>query len=158
MMTDAEYQKATIEAALAGDASAGVEALRLCREGLDSNRMSAELRSYLAERITELIDGVRPDKALRIAKKVGKPKDPFPEWQQHLGALAALLSQRGYRPKQIALALCDQRAAVHDKSLEEPDAHAIRSAWRPMQRLDVELLMHLAGPYREILSEYPPLK
>ncbi len=156
-MTDGEYREETINRALAGDAEAGLEALRLCRSGLDANNLPADLRFYLAERITELLDGVRPDKALFIARDRGRPRDPFPEWQQHLGALAALLSKRGYGPKQIALALCDQRAAINDKPLEESDAHAIRSTWKPMQSLDVDLLLHLAGPYRKVLSEYPPV-
>jgi len=61
--------------------------------------------------------------------------------------------------------MCDQRAALHDKPLEESDAHAIRKTWEPMQSFEetktctkVEWLENLAGPYREILSEYPPLK
>ena len=157
-MTESEYREETIARALAGDAEAGLEALKLCRSGLDANNMPADLRFYLAERITQLLDGVPANKALCIARDRGRPRDPFPEWQQHLGALAALLSQRGYKPNKIAVALCDQRAAVDEKPLEESDAHRIRATWRPMQRLDVELLMHLAGPYWKVLSEYPPVK
>lgn len=83
---------------------------------------------------------------------------PIPDWQQELGAFAALLERRGYRPQQIAVAMCDQRAAVHDKPLEESDAHAIRMTFDPMQRMEQQDLEHEAGPYREKLAEYPPLK
>jgi hypothetical protein len=41
-----------------------------------------------------------------LPKDVEKPPDPFPEWQQRLGAMAAL-TQRGYEPKAIAAAMCD---------------------------------------------------
>lgn len=159
-MTDSEFEAEAIRLAMAGDAEFGFEVLKLCRSGLDNGRLSPELAYYLAERINDVLEGVQPEKALRIYKYKGpgKPADPFPEWQQHLGAFAALLTQRGYRPKQVALAMCDQRADIHDKSLEDADAHRIRAKWRPMQAIDAEILQHLAGPYCEILAEYPPLK
>lgn len=158
-MTDDEFQAEMIRRALAGDHAAGLEALRLCQHGLDHRGgLSDALRHYLAERIGEVLEGVPPATALCIAKGPGRPKDPLPEWQKHLGAFAALLSQRGYKPQQIAKAMCDQRAAIHDKSLENSDAHAIRKAWSPMQSIDSDTLDHLAGPYRKVLSEYPPLE
>lgn len=162
-MTNDEYRAETIRAALAGDAEAGREALTLCRDGLEQRTLHSELADYLAARINEILDGVAPDRALCIARQVGRPKDELPEWKQHLGALAALLDRRGYKPKQIAVALCDQRAAICDKTLEESDAHKIRKAWEPMQNIGAEedgeeMLLHLAGPYRKVLPEYPPLK
>ncbi len=166
-----EFEKETIDRALAGDHEAGLEALRLCRSGLDAGRLSAPLAHYLAERLNDVLEGIKPERiitsddyrqavlnGLRINKPRGKPADPFPEWQQQLGALAALLTKRGYKPKQIAVALCDARASVHDKTLEESDAHRIRSKWRPMQAIDDRTLLDLAGIYCEILKKYPPLK
>jgi len=155
MLTDDVMRAETIRRALAGDAEAGLKALDDCRWGLTCNNLHPDLRSYLAARITDVLDGVKPDRALRIAKPRGRPPDPFPEWQQELGAFAALLTQRGYRPQQIAVAMCDERRALHDKPLEESDAHAIRKTWEPMQRIDTETLERLAGRYREKLSEYP---
>ena len=164
-MTNDEYIAETIRGALAGNAVDGIEALSLCRNGLEHNNLHADLRFYLAERITELLEGTQPHLALRIAKPPGRPKDSFPAWQQELGAFAALLTLRGYMPQQIAVAMCDQRAALHDKPLEESDAHAIRKTWKAMQNFKAtkgssieERLEHLAGSYREILSEYPPRK
>lgn len=158
-MTNDELQAEIIRRAVAGDQDAGLEALRLCQHGLDHRGgLSDALRHYLAERIGDVLAGVSPAKALCIAKERGRPKDPFPDWQKHLGAFAALLSQRGYKPQQIAKAMCDQRAAIHDKSLENSDAHAIRKAWSPMQSIDSDTLNRLAGPYRKVLSEYPPLE
>ena len=154
-MTEDEYRRATIEAALAGDAEAGTEALKLCRSGLDDNNLHADLRYYLAERITDVLDGMKPEHALRIAKPRGRPADPLPDWQQELGAFAALLKRRGYKPQQIAVAMCDQRAAVHDKPLEESDAHAIRKTWEPMQQMEQQDLEDCAGPYKNKIAEYP---
>lgn len=154
-MTDDEIIAETIRRALAGDAEAGRQALDHCRWGLTRNNLHPDLQSYLAARITDVLDGIKPDRALRIAKPRGRPPDPLPKWQQELGAFAALLTQRGYRPQQIAVAMCDERRALHDKPLEESDAHAIRVAWEPMQRIAPDRLEDLAGRYGEKLPEYP---
>ena len=158
IMGTAEYEAETIRLALAGDAEAGREALLLCRNQLAMRTLSPVLADYLAARLNDVLEGIKSDRALCIAKAPGKPADPFPEWQQQLGAMAALLTQRGYRPKQIAQALCEARARLHDKPLEDSDAHRIRSKWRPMQSIDEKSLRHLAGEYWAILPEYPPLK
>lgn len=157
IMDTAEYESETIQRALSGDAEAGREALMLCRTGLAMRTLSPVLADYLAARLHDVLDGLKPDRALCIAKTRGKPADQYPEWQQQLGALAAMLTQRGYKPKQIAIAMCDARAKLHDKPLEDSDAHRIRSKWRPMQALDEKNLRHLAGDYWAILTEYPPL-
>lgn len=157
-MTNDDYEQETIRRALAGEHEAGREALLLCRDQLTARSLSPALADYLAARLHDVLEGIKPDRALCIAKGPGKPSDPFPDWQQELGALAAVLTQRGYKPKQIALALCNARASVHDKPLEEPDAHRIRSKWRPMQSIDERTLRHLTGSYWEILTQYPPLK
>lgn len=152
------YEQETIRLALEGDHEAGREALTLCRNQLAAKSLSPALADYLAARLHDVLEGIKPDRALCIAKSPGKPADPFPEWQQELGAMAALMFQRGYKPKQVALALANARASVHDKPLEESDAHRIRSKWRPMQAIDDKTLVQLAGSYWEILKEYPPLK
>ena len=153
-----EYEQETIRLALEGDHAAGREALLLCRTQLAARSLSPALSDYLAARLHDVLEGIKPDRALCIAKSPGKPANPFPDWQQELGAMAALLTKRGYKPKQVALALANARASIHDKSLEESDAHGIRSKWRPMQALDERLLRELSGNYLEILEEYPPLK
>ena len=153
-----EYEQETIRRALEGDHEAGREALVLCRTQLAARSLSPALSDYLAARLHDVLEGIKPDRALCIAKSRGKPANPLPDWQQELGAMAALLTKRGYKPKHVALALCNARASVHDKSLEESDAHSIRSKWRPMQALDERLLRELSGNYLEILEEYPPLK
>ncbi|TRZ68247.1 MAG: hypothetical protein D4R98_02535 [Comamonadaceae bacterium] len=153
-----EYEQETIRLALEGDHEAGREALVLCRTQLAARSLSPALSDYLAARLHDVLEGIKPDRALCIAKSPGKPADPYPDWQQELGAMAALLTRRGYKPNQIARALCDARALVHDKPLDEADAHGIRTKWGPMQAIDERALQHLAGSYWEILKEYPPLK
>lgn len=162
-MTNDEYRAETIRAALAGDAEAGREALSLCRDGLAQRRLHPEFADYLAARINDILDGVPPDKALCIARERGRPRDATLDWKKNLGALAALLHLRMYKPKQIAIALCDERAALHNKPLEESDAHKIRVEWKALQDFGSEkdgeeMLLHLAGPYRKVLSKYPQLK
>ena len=161
----------TIKRALAGDHAAGIEALRMCRDGLDSGTLSATLAHYLAERLTDVLVSIQPDRiitsddyrqallnSLRINKGTGKPKDPFPEWQKQLGALAALMVLRGYRPKQINNAVSDARYWIDSKNLDAREARRIRKNFAPMQTLGVDDLMRLAGKYGEILKEYPPRK
>jgi hypothetical protein len=157
MMTEPEFVAEAIRRALAGDDKSGYAALKLCRDGLDANALSAPLRFYLAERLTEVLDGVRPDKALCIHKGPGRPKDPLPEWQKELGAFAALLTRRGYKPQQVAEAMCDQRSMIHNRMLDMSDAHGIRVTWAPMQDLGEDDLSLLAGPYGKVLPKYPPL-
>ena len=153
-----EYEQETIRLALEGDHEAGREALTLCRTQLVARSLSPALADYLAARLHDVLEGIKPDRALCIAKSPGKPDNPFPDWQQELGALAAMLAQRKYKPKQIALALCNARASVYDRPLEESDAHRIRSKWRPMKDIDERKLRELLGSYWKILEEYPPLK
>lgn len=157
-MTDDEYIAETIRLALAGNPDEGIEALNLCRTGLDHDNLHGDLRRYLADRITDVLAGIKLDRALCIARTRGRPRDPFPDWHQELGAFAAVLTQRGYKPQQIAVAMGDQRQALHDKPLEDSDAHAIRKTWEPMQRVAANSLEELAGEYRKVLDEYPPLK
>jgi hypothetical protein len=157
-MSDEEYIAETIRLALAGDPDEGIEALNLCRTGLDHNNLHADLRRYLADRITDVLAGVKLDRALCIARTLGRPLVPFPDWHQELGAFAAVLTQRGYKPQQIAVAMCDQRAALHDKPLDSSDAHDIRTTWEPMQRIPLNSLEKLAGEYGKVFDEYPPLK
>lgn len=157
-LDEGEQNAETIRLALAGDAEAGRYALLLCRDQLVARSLRPVLADYLAARLNDVLEGIRPDRALCIAGGVGRPRNPFPDWEQQLGAMAALLSQRGYRPNQIARALCDVRAALYDKSLDEKDAHRIRKTRSPMKSLDQTVLQGFAGDYWEILSEYPPLK
>jgi hypothetical protein len=159
-MTDDEYEAESIRRALAGDAEAGDEVLRMCRTGLDNGKLSAELAYYLAERITDLLSGIPPDRALCIAPERGRgqPKNPFPDWKNDLGAFAAVLSQRGYAPQRIAEAMCDVRRTKYDKPLDESDAHKIRKTYEPMQRMGIDDLMRFVGPYGKELKDYPPVE
>jgi hypothetical protein len=156
-VTNDEYQAETIRRALAGDAEAGREALGLCRDGLNLNRLSIAMQAYLCDRLTDVLDGVPPAKALCVAKERGRPKDPFPKWQEHLGAFAALLAIRGYKPAQIADAMCVQRSKLHNLNLDQSDAYRIQAAWAGLREWDYDYALGLVGPYWEVLSEYPPL-
>lgn len=154
-----QFEREMLCGAAEGDAEAGLAVLRLCRNGLDHGDLSPALRHYLAERLNDVLDGVPLARALCIEHetKGGRPRDPFPEWQEHLGAFAAALAQRGYKPQQIAVAMCDARAEVHDLPLEEYNAHRIRKRFEPMQHLDMELLELRIGPYCKKLADFPAL-
>ncbi len=166
-----EYEQETIRLALEGDHEAGREALMLCRIQLAARSLSPALADYLAARLHDVLEGIKPERiltsddfrqallnAVRINKSPGKPLDPFPEWEQPLGAIAALLFQRGYRPTKINNAMSDARQIHQSKDLDAKEARRIRKAYAPMQGLGVDDLMRLAGVYGEILKEYPPCK
>ena len=170
IMGNAEYENETIRLALAGDAEAGREALLLCRTQLLAMRtLSPALSDYLAARLGDVLEGIKPDRivtsddfrqallnALRINKGPGKPLDTFPDWEEPLGAVAALLFQRGYKQTKINIALSAARQKNQLKDLDEREARRIRKTYAPMQNLGVDDLMRLAGRYGEILKEYPP--
>jgi hypothetical protein len=156
---------------LEGDHEAGREALTLCRTQLAARSLSPTLADYLAARLHDVLEGIKPDRiltsddfrqsllnALRINKDPGKPLNPFPEWEQPLGAVAALLLQRGYKPTQINVAMSDARQKNQSKDLDAKEALRIRKTYAPMQNLGADDLMRLAGIYGEILKEYPPCK
>lgn len=150
-----EYEQETIDRALAGDHEAGIEALRLCRSGLDSGALSARLADYLAARLHDVLEGIKPDRALCIAKGRGKPPDPLPEWRLQLAAFAAILKERGYKPQQVAVAMCEARQNAFNRTLDNSDALKIAKI---LPKLGADHLLHLAGPYREILEGYLPVK
>jgi hypothetical protein len=158
MMEKNEYENETVRRALAGDHEAGREALVLCLIGLINGKLSETMAFYLADRLSQILDDMKPDRALCIAKPPHKPSNPFPEWKQELGALAAVLAKRGYQPAQIVRALCDARAIVADKPIDEKDAYRIKKEWGPMRDLDDTMLKTMLGGYWEILTDYPPLK
>ncbi len=157
-MADSEFEAEAIRRAIAGDIESGFEVLRRCRTGLDNRILSPQLAYYLADRIAEILDGQTPKHALRIAKRPGRGADPLPDWEMQLGSFAALLAQRGYKTKQIATALCNQRAAIHNLTLEQSDAYRIAKTWQPMNAMDGDDLLGLIKDYKEVLKEYPPLK
>jgi hypothetical protein len=154
IMGTAELENEITRRALAGDADAGLEALKLCRTGLDNAVLSPALAHYLAERLSDVIDGIRPDRALCIAKGRGNPAEPFPEWKMQLAAFAGLLRQRGYKPQQIAAAMCNERYKLFRKTLDDSDALKISKLLPDMA---TDILVHMAGPYRKVLLDYLPV-
>ena len=166
-----DHQRETIRLALAGDHEAGIDALRMCRAGLYAGKLSASMAHYLASRLDDVLEGIKPDRiltsddfrqallyALRINKPPGKPANPLPEWQLPLGALAALMVRRGYKPKQINVAMSDARQKLQAKDLDDRECRRIRKTHEQMHSLSVDELTRIAGPYGEILKEYLPCK
>ena len=89
-----EFERTTVELALAGDAEAGFDALELCAARLVTGALSEHMRFYLSERLRQVVEGVPPAKALCIAREKIKPTDPFPDWEMPLAAFAALMTER----------------------------------------------------------------
>lgn len=180
LMTPEQYEAETLKGALAGNADDGREALRLCREGLDAGNLSRALAAYLAERlwlIDQALDeaeGLRSIKessgsirsardaaiaeALCIKKPAKKPRDPLPAWQQPYAAFGVLLLKAGIKPERVKGAMDEarQRHEGKDASLHRREAEKILQAYLPMHNLDDEMLLHLAGPLREILPTFLP--
>lgn len=166
-----EFERETIRLALEGDHEAGREALRLCRDQLTARSLSPWMADYLAARLHDVLEGIMPNRiitsddyrqavlnGLLINKPNHKPVDKFPDWEQPLGALAAILFQRGYRPTKIDAALSEARQKNQSKDLDEREARRIRKNYSPMQKLKEDDLTRLAGKYGEILKDYPSCK
>ncbi|MCP5263632.1 MAG: hypothetical protein H6929_19965 [Rhodoferax sp.] len=169
-MNTEEFEAETIRRAKGGDAEAGREAIHLCISGLYSGQLSEPLRFYLADCLNDFIAGVPIERAmcLEIERARGRPADPFPEWEEPLAAVAALLFQRGYSPEAINSAMSEARAAedlairgvsdrhAEGKGLERSQANRIRRIYRPMQRMSERLLLNLCTPaMRELMEHFP---
>lgn len=165
-----DYEQETIRRALEGDHVAGRNALSLCRGQLAARSLSPALADYLAARLHDVLEGIKPDRiitsddfrqallnALRINKSPGKPADELPEWQIPLGAFAALMVQRGYKPTQIDVAMSDARQKLQLKHLDAREARRIRGKYKSLQKMTADELVSLVGNCGEILKEYPPL-
>ena len=152
-MTQEEYEIATLERAKDGDVDAAVEAVRLCAYGLDSGVLSERLSSYLAERLHRIAEGSPADEALNTAvkRKRGRRKEPFPSWEEPIGAFAAILAQRGYRAEAVNDAMC------HLRQLDRKEAQRIRKTYAPMLKLTEERLLHFCtAKVRALLDDFPP--
>lgn len=179
-MTDDEFEAEVLRRALEGDHEAGREALRLCRAGLDHGNLSRRLAAYLAERlwlVDQALDeadklraikkssgsftsarGAAIAEALCIKRAAKKPRDPLPDWQVPYAALGVLLLKAGMRPEQVKGAMDEARQRVEgmEASLHRREAEKILKAYLPLRLLDDEMLLHLAGPLREILPTFLP--
>jgi hypothetical protein len=151
-------QSQTIQRAKAGDAEAGLEAIRACRDGLEFGNLSRAMKDYLIARLTDIVDGIEPTRALCIAPERGRgqPKNPCPKWRKELGAVAWLLERWGFKPEQIVSKMSDLRAEVEGKNLDPADARKIKKQYQPMSAIEVEMLLHLSGRYRGRIAQYLP--
>jgi hypothetical protein len=107
-----DLEGSALQLALDGDATAGLDVLRRCSQGLYRGNLSDALRIYLADRLSEIVGGVPPARALGIEvirDNRGRPKSPFPDWEYPLAAFGALLAHRNYIPARIAEAMDDLR-------------------------------------------------
>ncbi|MBK9362946.1 MAG: hypothetical protein IPM99_18475 [Rubrivivax sp.] len=179
-MTQDEYEAETIRLALAGDADAGRAALSLCREALDARSISPRLAQFLADRLWAIDQALDEAERLReiktssgsirsardaaiaealcIKRQAVKPRDPFPDWQRQYAAFGTLLLKAGLRPEKVKAAMDEARRHNEgpDTGLDRRTAERMLAAYAPMRDLDNELLMHLAGPLREIVPTYLP--
>lgn len=181
LLSSEEYEVETLRRALAGDPDAGLEALRLCRAALDAGHISATLRQYLAERLWSLEQALEQVNAMKSAGKssgsirsardaalsealllnrsaVGRPSDPFPEWQVKYAAFGTILLKAGWRPEKVKAEMDASRRILEgpNAGLDRRTAERILSAYRPMLNLDREVLENLAGPLREKLPTFQP--
>ncbi|WP_162592100.1 hypothetical protein [Variovorax sp. PBL-E5] len=159
--TGAEFEAMTIARAREGDAAAGKAALQICVAGLYANHLSEPMRFYLAQCLIDVADDMKADRAMNVEveRHRGRPKDPFPEWQEPLAAFGALLKQRGYIEARIEEAMDAARQAATGKALDLRDARRIREKYQPMDQLDEALLIHLCGDQgiRGEIAQYPPV-
>ncbi|HEY6356038.1 MAG TPA: hypothetical protein VIY30_16255 [Burkholderiaceae bacterium] len=137
------FEQTMIARALAGDTEDARYVLAECAEGVQMGTLSDHLRKYLHDRLCEVVNGVEPAKALRIARPARKPRDPFPGWEEPLAAFAALLAKRRRGPEEIIGAMDEARQIIEGKGLSRTEAQRIRKTYAPMRELERELLRHL---------------
>lgn len=169
-MNTEEFEAETIRRAKDGDADAGREAILQCVACLYAGNISEPLRFHLADCLNDYINGVPIERAMCVEaeKSCGRPADPFPDWEEPLAALAALLFQRGYRPEVINAEMSKARADDYKerhgataknqeyKELERSQASRIRRTYAPMQRMSERVLIELCTPaMREKLKQFP---
>lgn len=159
--TGAQYEAITIERARQGDPEAGIAALQSCVAGLYSNRLPEQMRFYLAQCLIDVIDQMKPARALNIEveRGKGKPVDPFPKWEMPLAAFGALLHQRGYIPARIEEAMDEARQLTDGRSLNLREARRIRAKYKPMQVIAEGDLFRLceSDALRGLIAQYPPV-
>lgn len=179
MITSDEYEAATIERALAGDAEAGREALDLCITGLYAGRISERLAHYVAGRLQLVLDALKDADRLRGVKKssgsvrsardgaiadalcinrsTGRPSDPIPDWQTQLAAIGVYLRRKNVRAERAYAAMSQARESIANKTLERREAQRVVKAHGPLWKHSDESLIRLAGPVlREIAPTFLP--
>ena len=135
-------EREMIARALAGDTKEARDVLARCAEHALLGTLSVPMRNYLHDRLREVVDGIEPSKALRIARPASKPRNPFPDWEAPLAAFAALAHRRQHAPEKID-AMDEARQIIEGKSLCRTQAQRIRATYKPMRELTEELLLHL---------------
>jgi hypothetical protein len=179
-LSNNEFEAETIRRALAGDAHAGREALRICCAGLFAGSLSRAMTDYLAERLLlvdqalSLAEELRKVKtssgsvrsardsviaeALCINRPPRRPRNPLPDWQKPYAVLGVLLIKAGMKKADAKRAMMDARMRLEKRSLDPSDAGKILAAYTAMAHLDEELLLHLLGDLRKELPTYLPRK
>jgi hypothetical protein len=152
----------TLRLALSGDAEAGMHALKLCAIGLSNEHISDQLRLYLVDRLTDVVSGIKAERALNIEivrTRRGRPADPFPAWHLPLAAFGALLSGRNYIEARIEEAMDEARQRVFGKRLDPRDARRIRAAYPGYKHFDDRTLVAICDGegLRGEMEKYPPV-
>ena len=168
-----EHEREGIRRALAGKHREGRYLLELCAKGLTMRRLSPVLSDYRADRLRGVLKALDEADALRAAKPssgsvrssrdagiaealllqrpAGRPRDPFPSWEEPLAALGAILAKRGRKPEQCNAALDTARQLLGGKSLERSEAQRILSTYAAMRDLPNSDLLRLLGGLRDKL-------
>lgn len=159
--TGAQFEAQTVERARHGDADAGMTALQICIAGLYANRLTEPMRFYLAQCLIDLVDCMKPARAMNIEVERGKgrPANPFPEWETPLAAFGALLHRRGYIAARIEEAMDQARQSVYGRALDVREARRIRKKYRLMHEIGEADLLHLCegDGLRGLIEQYPPV-
>ena len=143
-MTRSDWlEEELIARALAGDTEEARYALERCAEGVLMGTLSARMRTYLHDRLREVVEGTEPARALRIARPgAGRPVAER-EWEVPLAALAALLHQRKRSAETIIDLMSQARQITEGKGLSRTQAQRIRHDWEDMRTADGALLEHI---------------
>ncbi|MFN0314053.1 MAG: hypothetical protein ACKVQA_03315 [Burkholderiales bacterium] len=142
------YEETTIQNAMKGDVSAGLEALRLFIASCDAGNISPRLLAYITERFAEIVfRQVEPAVALKLFERKGRGKE-YPELE--VAACYFLLRRNGCTPGTAKTNL-QQIFVSGGKSISSRAVEIIAKSHAPMANWDHELLLNV---YHEMLPRF----
>ena len=143
------FEQSTIDAAMKGDAEAGMEALRIFIAGCDSEKLSHRMLHYIRDRLVNIVfDGMAPDVALCLFERGARGGEYPPS---EVAACYFLLLRHGLKPGKAKAAMQAIFVREH-KSISPRLIETTTKQYAPMQNFDDDLLLHMAGTKRKQIA------
>lgn len=150
-----------------GDREAAIDLIDFCVEGLRADRMSEELRFYLAgclEKVLQAVDdgeqlrqlgkkgsvksafGTAVSNAFNLNRPASRPRAPIPDWQIPYAAFGMLLIKHRLKPEAVKEAMSEVRETIDGKSLDRATAGQILRTFSALRHMSDDDLKDLLTP------------